>query len=83
MSAWHVLAKHFDDTAGLYAPEAHTIAILSALRAAGYAVVPITPTHPMRAAGGKHMHGGDATYCQYSAARAWAAMLAAAEGDKL
>lgn len=47
MTARDELVRYFDETAGLYAPEAYADGALSALRAAGFVVVPVEPTEAM------------------------------------
>ena len=56
--------------------------VASLLRNAGYAVVPREATEAIQAVGAEHMHGGDKSYREYSAARVYRAMITAAEGEK-
>lgn len=60
MTPRDVIANAMDDDVMMYgADHENADTILAALKAAGYAVVPVEPTEPMkRAAFGPIMHGG-------------------------
>ena len=80
MSARDVLIRELDEQQGLNAPEARTDAILSALSAAGYAVVPREPTPEMCSMGADELptptcESPDAD----AASEVYCAMIAASE----
>lgn len=51
---------------------------LSAISAAGYAVVPREATETMKDAGSEWVRGPNPAYCAYAAGNVWIAMLSAA-----